>query len=187
MKPGWLVFILSLLMYGCCNADSSWDKELDRLDNSIEKEYKEKYNLELIATGGGSVEGFELYTLRFIRYGESPIEESRVLILTLAERVLTEINQNPSLVKGMIKYPFTTKNLDLGIFIRKPDGNFLNEDEIDIVGISGKKIRYVPYKSKRSISDTTFESIKTALEKVQNSRSRFPYLWECVEKSGAGK
>jgi len=187
MKPGWLVFILSLLMCGLCNAESAWARELYRLDNSIEKEYEKKYCFEVIGTGGGGVEGFSLYSPQFKRYNPATIDEARSLVLEVAEDLLNKINANEKLKNGMISYPFTPNNLGYAIFFAKKDGNSVEKGEVFCTFLNGRLVVFGLETEPGKAAIWIKKPLSEELLKVENSRSKFPYLWECVEKSGAGK
>jgi|GEM_PF-1032719 len=184
MKPGWLVFILSLLMCGLCNAESSWARELSRLNNSIEKTYKKKYGVELIGTGGGGVQGFELYSPQFASYAPTTKEDGTILLLTLMEDLFEKINNNKILVDGMRSFPFRTENLGVVICFFKSDGNFVNKGQLESIGVSSNRIRYGYHVGETKQMDWKYEAISSVLCSVDPLKKRFPYLWECVEKSG---
>jgi len=187
MKPGWAGFILSLLMYGLCNAESAWARELYDLDNAIEKDYKKKYQILLDATGGGGIQGFHLYAPEFTRCSSVTKDQALELILQISEDLLNRINSDPVLVGGMTSYPFTPKNLGVAIFFRKRDGSFVDIGEPMCIGITSSKIQIGYQTEYNKKSKWEYLSIFQELQSIDDSRTRFPYLWECVEKSGAGK
>ena len=182
-KAGILVF-LSFYVFGNQN---NWVNELDSLNARIEKEYNKRFGIELTGTGGGGVQGFELYSPKFSRNRPTTRSESAILLLEVAEDLLKKINVNPTLVQNMINFPFEPKNLSLSIFFSESSFESVKKGQIFCISLFPDKIRYGIRTTLGKRSNWEDIQLKTTLENIDNTHKRFPYLWECVEKSGAGQ
>lgn len=179
----------SVISFLCCFlsltsfAESEfWVSELNKIDMKLEKLFSKKYRLFMTGVGGGGVQGFYRYSPQFQQDSPTTQELARELILTLAEEILNEVNSNEILKQGMISYPFTHENLGLDIYYRKPDGHFVDEDDICVVSICKNRIEYGLHDNKIAPMKTINEPIKEALLKIEGSREKFPFIWKCVEK-----
>lgn len=185
MKRLFLYFIFFISCLQIFGQDYSWVNELDRINTLLEKEIYKKHHLFMTGTGGGSVLGFELYSLQFQQFSPTTKDDSRELILSLSQQILKKINANEILKNGMLNYPFTHKNLGLVVFFRKSDGSFVSEGDISSVCINIDSIEYALHTEKIAPKKRIYEPIREALEKVEGSRQKFPFIWECVEKQEA--
>lgn len=180
-----LLFYILCIVNSIDAKDSHWARELDRLDKRLEKAFSKKYRLNLKGVGGGGVQGFHRYSPQFQRLSPTTKEEARELIFALSEEILEQVNSNETLKNGMVSYPFTHANLGVAIFYNMPNGDSVKEGEICIVSIYKDEISYALEKNDDSLFTRVYEPIREALEKIEGSRQKFPFIWECVEKQEA--
>lgn len=118
-------FLMSILSFNLITNNSSLPKQDQISDRTIirfSKEMKAKRNLLIWGIGGGADNGVWLLTVSFGMY-HAPLtkDEARKLIVGCVEDFLTTINQDEELKPYLKTYPFTSKNVELNIFLYGPD------------------------------------------------------------------
>jgi len=93
---------------------------------------KEK-KLYAIGTGGEMLDEVNALCLTFEGYQEIGLEEARELIVYCVSTFLNIINSNQQLQPYLGNYPFTSQNVEIMIFLYKPDRQEVGPDNISLV------------------------------------------------------
>src|ERR1700733_3341819 len=133
MKKIIKAFLLLLCFFMSCSFLSSIlgrnmnkdSVDLDALSNKyIGKEGKrlgKKYGMSMCGIGGGIEDKIWLMSFAYQRFG-SPLSEmeARKLIVAVVDDFLIELNNNKKMEPYLRDIPFTSKNVDIGIFNYTP-------------------------------------------------------------------
>ena len=88
-----------------------------------------KYQMKLVCTGGGLIDGINLMDLKFQLYGPPFTEmEARQLIVNCVDDYLQLVNQDETLRPFLRDYPFTPQNLDIDVFFHDPITRIMRVD-----------------------------------------------------------
>ena len=143
---------------------------VDKLASKVAKEVSKKYGLSPCSIGGAVKEGKPWrVTVDFRFEGNAlSIDEGRNLIVHLAEDFMKTFNQqvDPQL---LYEYPFTAKNINLGIYCTNKKGLFFMDPFVHTLVASNNEIGLFTqdsqdaYKYKQKI----YEPYEEAVEKVK--------------------
>ncbi|VHO02453.1 hypothetical protein [Candidatus Rhabdochlamydia sp. T3358] len=170
---GVLLATLSFL-FGC---SSFWhplpdyEKIADDITEKTAQKLKEKKNLYLIGTGGRMMNDIQAMHMSFHFYQEVDLKEARELVVYAVNEYLLDINNNEEIRPYLHEYPFTAQNVEIRIFIYKPDRSRLPPEKIYyIASINGVLEYHIrdsnPY---QAIHEETYEE---ALKLVNNEMGK---------------
>ena len=126
---------------------------------------RDEYKLIPYGIGGGMIDEIHCLALSFFYYKELDIEEGRKLLMTAAKVFLDNINKNEPIRKYLNHYPYRPRNIELRIFLKKPDGSECDPDALCIIKVVEGKIEYEIDHDRRLITIYE-ESFEEAAEKV---------------------
>ena len=137
---------LFLLGYSMNIKESGLDDEDKKLYGFVAREGKQlgkKYHMSQCGIGGGGYPKIWLMSLSFQRFG-SPLteEEARRLIIASLDDYLIAVNKDEDIRPYLKNYPFTPKNINLGIYNYNPDRTNVYHPYIGTVSIHEGKIGY---------------------------------------------
>ncbi len=119
--------------------DIAVDRVLDHTLSNLQK------NEPIIMIGlGGSKNNLKKETIRISLMLNKVLtkKECRKLIIKCAESYLNDINSDNELKQYLYQYPFAYKNLEISIFLKKPDGSDINYPDIRVISLYNDKISY---------------------------------------------
>lgn len=169
-----IVLIILTLLITSCMQDNSENKEYMKFVSQQTQFINKKYELLTFGLGGFNKEGLKGYSLDFISYKKTNLEQARNLIVNVIEDILK--NGNEALRKEG-KMPLTLDHYELGIAIFDKDTQTFSEEDqgLAIVRFCNKKIYYSVNrqgsKKRQGFSqlDTIYsEPYQEAYEKVTN-------------------
>ena len=122
-------------------------------------------NLHLIGTGGCMMNEIENLTMKFDYSKEVDLTTARNLLIVSIQSYLDEINQNEQIRRYLKNYPFTPKNIEIGISIHNPDGSNVSKDKLFYISAYDGILYYYldgPYHTSRITShqETYEEALK---------------------------
>lgn len=153
------------------------DRALNSVIERTEKIVKKKYKLNLSVTGSSNDKNlkFKTITLGFQINRRMSIDESRCMLIELADIFLTQINDYEEIRPYLTVFPYTYDNIDITLYISHPDYSSIYHPDIAVASIEpGGEFVYLTddpnqrYKFKSKITETYHE----ALEKVKNCKPR---------------
>jgi hypothetical protein len=152
--------------------------EINRLTHKTAEKLRKQEDLFACGTGGGMEEGKILCRcLSFQFFHEVDLEKARKLLVRAIDQYLADINASENINPYLMTYPnpFMPKNLEIRIWIYKPDGSSMEGDNIYYVqSIDGILEYYPPIRpedtvwTRRMIHKETYEEAINAL-KTENS------------------
>lgn len=136
-----LVLLIISLAFGCNSMTyklSDDEKIVNQITKETAKKLKEKKNLVLIGTGGQMMDEIEMLSMSFNYYQEIDLNTARNLIIYAINEYLSDINNKKEIRPYLSNYPFTSKNVEIMIFVYGPDGLELPAKKIySITSIDG--------------------------------------------------
>jgi len=162
-------FLFGYASFGYQEPD--YEKIAGKITEKTAKKLKEQKNLCLVGTGGGMMNDIQAMHMSFYFYQEVDLKTARELLVYAISEYLSAINSNTEIRPYLHQYPFTAKNLEIRIWIYKPDRSELPPNEIDyIADINGILEYHVQGADPRqSIHEETYEE---ALELVNSGFTR---------------
>ena len=134
-------------------------------------------NLHLAGTGGGMMNDIQMMAMGFDCHQEINLNESRELLLYAVDEYLSDINKSEDVRPYLHNYPFTEKNVEIRVWISKPDGTDPSSGNIYYISAIKGILRYsIPGADKYSskvICEETYEEAK------QKRNSKFCEKQEC--------
>jgi hypothetical protein len=160
---GVLLATLSFL-FGCASLgyqSPRYVKLAAEITEKTAQKLKGKKNLYLIGTGGGMMNDIQAMHMSFHFYQEVDLKEARELVVYAVNEYLLDINNNEEIRPYLHEFPFTAQNVEIRIFIYKPDGTCPSLDKIDYISaINGILTYYLDLPetySRRAICKETYE------------------------------
>ncbi len=86
--------------------------------------------LLLVGSGGQMMNGIEMLALKFEYAEEVDLPKARHLLITAVQTYLNQINQSKELRRYLKPYPFTANNINIGIYVHKPDGSNVEKHKL---------------------------------------------------------
>ena len=140
-----LVLLIISLAFGCNSMTyklSDDEKIVNQITQETARKLKEKKNLILIGTGGQMMHEIEMLAMSFNYYQEVDLNTARNLIVYAINEYLSNINDNKKIRPYLSNYPFTSKNVEIMIFVYGPNRLELPPEEIYCITSRKGIIRY---------------------------------------------
>jgi hypothetical protein len=109
---------------------------------------KKKHNLELVGFGSAGPTKTTQFCLTYASFEKVDIKEARRLLFDISEDALNIINANEEMRPYLSDYPYTFKNLDIGIVFFETFGTYVNPPYVGLASIVPERnlISYAFYK-----------------------------------------
>jgi len=125
------------------------------------KELKAQKNLYLIGTGGGMMDDIQMMAMSFNYYQEVDLKKARELLVYVVSQYLLAINGNTEVRPYLHEYPFTAKNVEIRMWIYKPDRSRLTSDKIYYIsainGVLNYYIHGLEQYSRQTLCEETYQ------------------------------
>ena len=135
------ITVFFALMFGCSQAEDypTLARQVrSQTTNQLEKEK----NLFCVGTGGQMMGDIQAMEIVFQYFHLVNLEESRELLVHAIRTFLKNINDNKELRPYLHNYPFTTKNIEIMIWILQPDGNYPPQGSIEFIALKKNILSY---------------------------------------------
>lgn len=165
---GAVVFMLSFV-FGRSSFNSSLDYEqiADKITEKTAKKLKAQRNLCLVGTGGQMMDDIQMMAMGFYYYQEVNLKTARELILYVINDYLSAINTNEEIRPYLHEHPFTSKNVEIRIWVFEPNGSNPPLDKIHYISaIDGLLSYYLDLPETYSRQAIREESYEEALQAV---------------------
>ncbi len=129
-------------------------------------ELKEKKKLRACGEGSGMMHQIRMLAISFFYYNEVDIEQGRDLLMTAGTVFLRNINAKERIRPFLENYPFEAKNIEIRIFLQKPDGSDTSPGKLSILSMVGGVLAYKVDRPGTKMLDIVYEeTFDEALEK----------------------
>jgi hypothetical protein len=170
------VMVFTCVFSSCTTVEQQpldYEQIADQITAKTGKQLKKEKGLILVGTGGRMMNDIQMMAMSFFLYHEVSLEEARELVVYAAEKYLNNINANKKITPFLHDTPFTKKNIEINLFIYKPDRSSLDSDKIYYISMLKGGLSYyakAPDRTKALIKETYEE----ALEIVNNEKNSLP-------------
>jgi hypothetical protein len=171
-----MFLLLGLTLLGCATGeDPNYIRMSDQIINLYIKDMKEQYGLKCFGSGGGFLNKVNEIIISFETQGPKNKKELRELVIKINEDLLKRYNENEEIRPYLKNYPFTAKNLRIGILLTDEKGNAIhnkgsNKEGLRAVYQSWGNISYqVKNDEKPNPQDVFEETYEEALSIVKNN------------------
>lgn len=169
-----LFLVLSLT---ACQTSSSknyqipdYEKMADRITDQTAKKIEAKTGLRLCGTGGGMMNHIRMMAMSFNCYSAVDMDKGRELVVYCVNEYLAAINANEEIRPHLIHYPFTPSDVEIRIFIYKPDRKDVPIGDLSVVSQAYGQVVYkvrepFPVVLKRVHEETFEEAVQQIARK----------------------
>ena len=149
------LFFVAVILYGCSPFFEEYESpEYVKVAHGITFEAAAKLctekRLVLIGIGGGMSDSVKCMSLSFQLHHEVDLEEARELSVYATEEFLKTINTNEEIRPNLHHYPFTANDVEIWIWITKPDRRDVPLGEICFVLSKDGRVSYSMQKSQET-------------------------------------
>jgi hypothetical protein len=163
-----------LLCCACEKPVSYYPSEKEYLSNMITKnvatQLKNELGLTPFGSGGQARKQIKMLALAFLCHKPIDIETGRELLIAAVNKFAAEINANEAIRPYLNNYPFGPKNIEIEIYIRKPNGKEVESDELCIISASNGVLKYKIYSGKYNLKTVYEETFEEALQKLNRAK-----------------
>ena len=140
------LLILTICICGCENKYDYHPTEKQKLANSIRKKMAVQLENELdlipCGTAGQMLDQIKMLGLAFDYHNSLTIDEGRKLLISSVEKFVSEVNANEDIRPFLDNYPFEAKNIEIRIFIQRPDGSHFTPDGLVVISAINGVLNY---------------------------------------------
>ncbi len=169
------IFLFLMLLIASCH-NSKKEDPLEPSKQSLAIEVRNQTILQLrekglCAFGYGSRMMYQIarLSLDFNYYKEIDINEARELLMTSGRVFLKNVNSNELIPPFLQNYPFEPENIEVAIYVRKPNGRQPDTDKLAIVTLIDGILKYKIMPDEYSLETIYQETFEEAQSKLQVS------------------
>ncbi len=137
--------ILSLIL-SCCEIPNHTSPRYVKLSDEVlyqtAQQLEKEKDLLAIGTGGQMMGDIQLARISFQYFHLVNLEESRELLTYAIQTFLKNINENKKIRPYLHTYPFTTKNIEVTIWIYQADGKYPPQGNIQCLELENGILKY---------------------------------------------
>jgi hypothetical protein len=144
-----LPLILNVLVTACAKISLNTDYQenrkselLNEISSSVFKQLKKEKNLCPVECGGRMMDQITLMHWGFFYYKDISIEEARKLLMLAASQFLETFNADGRIRPYLATHPFKPENIEIRIFLKKPDGSELGPEKLHVISMIEGVLRY---------------------------------------------
>ena len=167
-----VIFLLLMLFIASCHNLNQEDLN-EPSKQSLANEVRNQTILQLrekglcaCGYGAGMMYQIRMLALGFNYYKEIDINEARLLLMTAATAFLNSVNSHDLIPPFLQNYPFTPKNIEIRIFIRKPNGRQPDADKLAIISMLNGILQYEIMPNEYTLETIYQETFEEAREKL---------------------
>ncbi len=169
----------SALLLSCCtkNRTNIYESSPDSiLVNKIRKEVFAKLSIEEdlrpCGTGAQMMDEIKMLYFGFNYYHEVDINAARKLLINAENVALNKINDCDEIRPYLVNYPFKPINVQIDIFLRKPDGSQPEPQKLQVISIHEGNLDYMNHNLDTKFLTTILkETYEEALGKLLQEES----------------
>ncbi len=141
----WFKFLILVVLATSCDPPPEMEEEIPyaptkqslatQVRNHTILELREKKDLRACGIGSGMMDQIRMLAISFFYYNEVDIEQARDLLMTAGTVFLRHVNANEKIRPYLQNYPFEPKNIQIAIFLMKPDGTEPDAGQLTIISM----------------------------------------------------
>lgn len=140
-----LLSLMFFLFFSCTPNSykiSNDEKIANEIMKSVSLKLQKEKGLFPFGTGGGMMNEIKMLALSFNYYKPITIDEARGLLIYSVNEFVSEINACEEIRQYLANFPFEPRNVEIRIFIYKPDGTNVSEGDLSIISSIDNILRY---------------------------------------------
>ena len=110
--------------------DENYETIANRITKQVALRLRQEKNLQCAGAGGGMMSNIRMMAISFDFIYEVNLTEARQLLVYATTEYLNAINTNKEIRPYLQNYPFRVNNIEVMIFIQKPDGQNVSPGKI---------------------------------------------------------
>ena len=122
--------------------DEDYEKIANGVTYRVEQQLKKEVGLQCIGTGGGMMDSIRKMAMSFDFFHEVDLFQARKLSVHTISEYLKAINNSKKIRPYLRHYPFTPKDIEIRIWIRKPNGGDVPPNKITYISFTNGILRY---------------------------------------------
>ncbi len=160
--------------------DENYATIANKITKQVALRLRQERNLQCAGTGGGMMSNIRMMAISFDFLHEVSLTEARQLLVYATTEYLNAINANKEIRPYLQNYPFTVNNIEVMIFIQKPDGQNVPPGKIvsmsSINSILSYDLLCEPgnYINKELCRETYEEALKIVQDEELANRQKIP-------------
>ena len=135
------ITVFFALMCGCSQIED-YEVLADGVINQTTNQLEKEKDLFCVGTGGRMMGDIQLLRITFQYFHLVNLEESRELLVYAIQTFLKNSNENKKIRPYLHNYPFTTKNIEITIWILQPDGHYPPQGDIKCIYLEDGTLKY---------------------------------------------
>ena len=168
-------FLAIISFFGCCpNTGNEPPPDKLSLISDVRKKValkvRKERNLCAIGTGAQAMDQIKMLGLSFNYNEELTIDEGRELLVYVVDEFVRSVNEEPKIQPFLANVPFEAKNIEIRIFLQKPDGHEFEDGKLSVIRCLNGRLEFAVNDSQSDLLVKTAytESFAQALEKTNN-------------------
>ena len=122
--------------------DEDYEKIANGVTYRVEQQLKKELGLRCVGTGGGMMNNIRRMSMSFQLFREIDLPEARRILVSATSEYLNAINDSKRLRPYLKEYPFTVKNVEIMIWIRKANNRDIDPNKINFMCSNKGILRY---------------------------------------------
>jgi hypothetical protein len=114
----------------------------DQIQADVAKRLSQRYNMRVVGMGGGLANRVNVLGLSFQIQGVLTKEQLRKILIDCAETFLTAINKNEQIRPFLKKFPFTSNEIEIELFLVDRTGRETFHPDISTAVAKHGELRY---------------------------------------------
>lgn len=143
------ILLILLLLSGCdvtLPEDNYWNNEKEVLCNKVAhqaaRQIYQETNLIPCGSGGQAMDQVKMLALAFDCRRLLTITSARILLVKAVDTFAKVVNNEEKIRPYLGNYPFEPKNIEIRIFIQKPDGSDFGEGQLTVASFTDGTLNY---------------------------------------------
>ncbi len=163
----WLRFLALIVLAASCDPPPGMEVHIPHmpdkqsLSNEVRNhtilELRAKKDLRACGVGSGMMNQIKMLAISFYYYNEVNIDQARDLLMTASTIFLRNINTKEKIRPFLQNYPFEAKNIEIRIFLMKPDGSRPDAGNLTIVTMIEDELTYSVARPGTKMLDIVYE------------------------------
>jgi hypothetical protein len=177
MRAQFLIIVLITISTIACHRSSSpiekaeIEKEqfADDILRKVATKLKQETGLIPCGTIGQMLNKVQVLGLSFNYYLPADIVEGRKMLIQAINSLMDEVNQEKRIHPYLSRYPFTSRNIEIHIYLRSPEGRDVTPGALWIIEASEGFLHYkIDNPATHRLTDIYKETYDEALERIKD-------------------
>jgi hypothetical protein len=157
------IFLLNFICYTFIPRNLNKSELVDQLLRKTGNKISNEKKLLLIGTGSRMMNEIKMLALSFNTSEQLTIPEARDLLIYSVDTLVSSINDDEKLRPYLVKYPFSSKNVQIRIFIGDDNDSYLSSEPLCTASTIEGEFNYLTWGSKGRLKEVLEETYSDAV------------------------